>query len=153
VRGAAATLLLLHVLLTGGCLVVTTAATVGGVAAAAVVTAGKVTTATVRTGGKVVASAVTAGGDAASLSVESASRLARAGAVVAVDAGTGALVEIPWQEGLRLSLAAQNGRLSGGYRTARIFRSGRVIPAEVGSGRAGAADQILYSGDVVEFRR
>jgi hypothetical protein len=153
VRRTVAAILLGHVLLTGGCLVVTTATVVGEVASTAVTTAGKVTVATVRTSGRLAASAVSSSGEVVALSLESAARLARTGAVVAVDAGSGAVAELPWQEGMRLSLAAQNGQLSGGYRTARIFRRDHVIPANLPVPGRNGADQLLFSGDVVELHR
>ena len=137
----------------GGCsLVIATAVMASSVAVATVNTAGKVTVATVTTTGKVVSSAVTSSGDVASLSMESAAKLARAGAVVAVDTGTGAVTELPWQEGMRLYTAAQTGQIGGTFNTAKIFRSGQTIAADLRKVRAGLEDRPLRPGDVVELR-
>lgn len=137
-----------------GCTLVTvTAATAGSVAAAAVSTAGKVTVATVKTGGKLAASAVSTSGDVTSLTIESAARLARTGVVVAVDAGTGAVTELPWRDGMQLGMALQSGRLGGGYHTARVFRSGAVYPVSLGNQAGAVSDWRLQSRDVVELLR
>lgn len=151
-RRAAAGLALLGLAsLAGGCaVVVTTASVVGAVAATTVATAGKVTVATVKTGGKIIASTVTAGGDVTALTIESAAKLARAGAVVAVDAGTGAVTELPWRDGLRLYAAIHEGQLGGAYRSARIFRGAEMLAADLS--RGGAGNVALHSGDVVELR-
>ena len=153
-RIAGAVVLLLVVLLNGGCaLVVATAMVASSVAVATVSTAGKVTVATVKTTGKVVSSAVTSSGNVASLSMEAAAKLARAGAVVAVDASTGAVTELPWQQGMRLYTAAQTGQIGGTFNTAKIFRSGQTIAADLRKVRAGLEDRPLRPGDVLELRR
>lgn len=139
---------------TSGCsVIVATAVVASSVAAATVTTAGKVTVATVKTTGKVVSSAVTSSGDIAALSMESAAKLARVGAVVAVDASSGVVTELPWQEGMRLYAAAQNGNLGATYKTAKIFSGGRAVTADLRRVRAGLEDYQLRSGDVVELRR
>lgn len=139
--------------LSGCAVVVATGAAVTAVTVATVKTAGKVTAATVTTTGKVVSSAVTSSGDVASLSMESATKLARTGMVVAVDASSGAVTELPWQEGMRLYGAAQSGKFGAAYDAATIFRSGRRIGADLRRVRAGLEDHELKSGDVVELRR
>lgn len=141
-------------LVQSGCsVVVATGSAVAGVTAATVKTAGKITAATVTTTGKVVASAVTSSGDVASLSMETAAKLARTGAVVAVDAGSGAVTELPWQDGMRLYAATQGGQLGVGYDAATIFRGAQKIGVDLRSVRAGAVDYELKSGDVIELRR
>jgi hypothetical protein len=139
--------------LSGCAVVVATGAAVTAVTVASVKTAGKVTAATVTTTGKVVTSAVTSSGDVASLSMESAAKLARTGMVVAVDSGSGAVTELPWQEGMRLYSATRSGQLGGLYDAATIFRSGKRIGADLRRVRAGLEDHELKSGDVLELRR
>jgi hypothetical protein len=153
VRRTAVLLLALPILSSGGCAVVVASAMVAGsVAAATVATAGKVTVATVKTTGKVAASAVSSSGEVAALSMESAAKLARVGMVVTVDGGTGAVEELPWQEGLRLAQLARTGRLPAGRTIAKIFRRGGVITADLARVRAGREDHALASGDVLEWR-
>ncbi|MBI5423171.1 MAG: hypothetical protein HZA32_03735 [Opitutae bacterium] len=146
--------LLLAALALSGCsVVVATGVAVATVTAATVKTAGKVTVATVTTTGKVVSSAVTSSGDVASMSMESAAKLARTGMVVAVDASSGTVTELPWQEGMRLYTTAQSGRLGKAYDAATIFRGSKRIAADLRRVRAGLEDHELKSGDVVELRR
>lgn len=154
-RAAFGTIFLLVALLgLSGCsVVVATGSAVAGVTAATVKTAGKVTVATVKTTGKIVASAVTSSGDVAAMSLETAAKLARTGAVVAVDAGTGVVTELPWQEGMRLYAATQHGQLAATYDAATVFRQGQRIGVDLRGVRTGASDFELRSGDVVELRR
>lgn len=152
-RRATVLLLAWPILLGGGCAVVVTSAMVAGsVAAATVATAGKVTVATVKTTGRVAASAVASSGEVAALSLESAAKLARAGMVVTVDGGTGAVEELPWHEGLRLAQLVRTGRLPAGRGIAKIFRRSGVIVADLARVRAGREDHALESGDVLEWR-
>lgn len=153
-RIAAGLLLLASVLLNGGCVVVAaTVATATAITATSIKAAGKVTTATVATGGKVTAAALTSSGDVAALSMESAARLARAGMVVLVDGGSGAVFELPWQEGLQLRQAMEAGNLRAAFKAAKIFREGRVIRAVLQGGGQPANVPALLPGDVVELRR
>lgn len=139
--------------LSGCAVVVATGAAVTAVTVATVKTAGKVTTATVTTTGKVVSSAVTSSGDVASLSMESAAKLARVGMVVTVDSSSGAVQELPWQQGMSLYLATQGNQSGAAYDAATIFRRGKRITADLRRVWEGAEDVALQSGDVVELRR
>lgn len=135
-----------------GCSVVGAAASgVSSIAAAGIKTAATVTTATVKTTGRVVGAAVSSGGEVTAGGLESAAKLAKTGMVVAVDAGSGAITEMPWQEGLELAIAAQNGKFDAAFNTAKIYRQGRVITADMAAVRSGAQKLALQSGDVVEF--
>lgn len=151
-RRVAAGFLLAGALLGGGCTVVTTTASgVASVTAATVKTTAAVTTATVRTTGKVTAAALTTSGDTAALTIESAGRLARAGMVVLVDSGTGALYELPWREDLVLQAALEAGPAGGVFEAAKIFRDGRVIRTTL-SGKKKPGPE-LRPRDVVELLR
>jgi hypothetical protein len=152
VRWAAAALALAAVLFCSGCLVVgATVAAVSAVTVTTVKTAGKVTVATVGATGRVAAAAVSSSGEVTALTVETAARLARAGAVVVVDAGTGAVTQLPWQQGMKLYAATQAGPDGVSFNTAKIFREGRAVAADLRQVRA--AEQALHAGDVVELRR
>jgi hypothetical protein len=154
VRIVAGLLLLAAVLLGSGCVVVgATVASATAITATTIKTAGKVTTATVKTGGKVTAAAVSSSGSVAALSIESAAKLARAGMVVLVDGGSGAIIELPWREGLRLQQAMTANNLPDVFKAAKIFRDGRVIAASLKSARAAAKAPPLRPGDVVELLR
>lgn len=153
-RIAAGLLLLAAALLGGGCVVVVaTVASATAITATTIKTAGKVTTATVATGGKVTAAAVTSSGDVAALSMESAAKLARAGMVVLVDGGSGAVFELPWREGLQLQQAMEANQLRAVFKAAKIFRAGRIITTRLKGARAATTMPELRPGDVVELLR
>lgn len=150
-RLAAGALLVLVILTGSGCLVAgATLAAIGAVTAVTVKTASKVTVATVGTTGRVAVAAITSSGEVTALTLESAAALARAGMVVVVDAGSGALVEMPWHESLQLYQAVQSGGLKGRFNAARIFRDGRFFSADLT--KADVAHQALRPGDVIELR-
>jgi len=128
VRIAAGLLLLATILQCSGCVVVAaTVASLAAITATTVKTAGKVTVAAVSTTGGVAAAAITSSGEVTALTMESAAKLTKAGMVVMVDGSSGALVELPWQEGMKLYQAAQSGEFTGSFNAARIFREGRII--------------------------
>lgn len=135
-----------------GCLLVgATVAAVGAVAVTTVKTAGKVTAATVQTTGRMASAAATSSDEVTALSMETAARLARTGTVVVVDAANGATTELPWQQGMQLYAAVPAGSPDGGFKAAKIFRSGRMITADLK--KTGTANLMLESGDVVELHR
>jgi hypothetical protein len=70
--------------------------------------------------------------------------------VVLVDGGSGAVVELPWRQGLELYRATQEGNLRAGFKAARIFRGNKVINAALKKATDGKV--ALHSGDVVELR-
>ncbi len=151
-RGLAVVLALAILLQCGGCLAVAVVSTASAVTITAVKTSDKVASATVSTTSRVVSAATTTSGDVAAVTPESAAKLTRAGKVVLVDAGTGAIVQLPWREGLQLYPATQTGPLKGAFSAARIFRAGRIISGSLKKIRAGGPDFALHSGDVVELR-
>jgi len=137
-----------------GCSVVgATASGVASIASTSIKAAATVTTATVKTTGRVVGAAVSSGGEVTATGMESAAKLAKTGMVVAVDAGSGAITEMPWQEGMELAMAAQSGKFDAAFNTAKIYRQGRVITADMAAVRSGAQKLALKSGDVVEFAK
>jgi hypothetical protein len=148
-----AALLSLTVLLQcSGCLAVAVVSTASAVAIVAVKTTGKVAVAAVSTTGRVASAALTSSGEVTALTLESAAQLAKTGKVVMVDGGSGALVELPWKDGMKLYQAAQAGQFSGSFNAAKIFRNGRLLAADLKKVRAGATDPLLSAGDVVELR-
>ena len=151
-RIAPAVLGIFFILAGSGCLVVgATVAAVGAIAATTVKTAGTVTVATVQTTGRVASAAVTSSGEMTALSMETSAKLARAGMVVVVDATSGTTTVLPWQAGMKLYSATQAGSAGGVFRAAKIFRTGRMITADLR--KAEAASQVLQSGDVMELHR
>jgi hypothetical protein len=137
-----------------GCSIIgATAGAVGTVASTSIKAAGTVVGATVKTTGRVVGAAVSSSGEVTAGGLESAAKLAKTGMVVAVDAGSGAITEMPWQQGMELAMAAQGGKFDATFNTAKIYRQGRVITADMEDVRSGAQKLALQSGDVVEFAK
>ena len=151
-RRLAALLSLAVLLQCSGCLAVAVVSTASAVAIATVKTTGKVAVATVSTTGRVASAALSSSGEVTALTLESAARLAKTGMVVMVDGSSGTLVELPWQDGMKLYQAAQTGQFSGSFNAAKIFRNGRLLAADLKQVRAGATDPLLSAGDVVELR-
>ncbi len=140
-------------LLCSGCLVLATVAAVGALATTTIKPAGRASGAAVEPSGRaasVTSAAVSAPAEAAALTVDSAARLSRPGAVVVVDRSNGAVAELPWQDGMTLAAATAAGR-NGSYSAAGIFRKNRLLPADLRQTWTG--DLVLFAGDVVELRR
>lgn len=153
-RFAAAVVTTIVVSINSGCaVVVATGVAVGAVATATVKTAGKVTAATVTTTGRVASAALTSSGEVTALSMESAAKLAKTGMVVLVDGSSGAVTELPWREGLQLYAAVQSGQPEASYKSAKIFRAGRQLAANLQSAREGGGDLSLLPRDVIELKR
>lgn len=126
-----------------GCTVFKVAAAPVKVVASTVVVAGEATSAVVTTTGKVAVAAVKTTGSLAGEGLQVVAKLGRAGTVTFVDAASGTVVRVPWQEGLTL--------VRGGE-AAKVRLTGRAITL-VREGRAVAADEAatLHSGDVVRI--
>lgn len=139
--------------LLGGCLVyqvvkvpvkvaATTVEVAGDAAGAVVVTTGKVAVKTVRATGSVAET----GFD----SIDATARLARTGMVTFADAANGAVVRVPWREGLTLAEAGQAARVRVAARTVAILREGKMVAAASAGAGGGYA---LRPGDVVRLAR
>lgn len=119
-------------------------------AATTVVVAGEAAGAVVTTTGKVATSAVRAVGSVGSDGIDSAARLAQAGMVTFVDAASGAVVRVPWREGLTLASAGDAARLATARRAIDVVRAGRVIYSATKNSEVSAAE-VLAPGDVVRL--
>ncbi len=73
--------------------------------------------------------------------------------VVLVDSGTGAVVELPWREGLELHAALEANQLRAAVKAVKIFREGRVISRRLRAGKGATDSPRLLPGDVVELLR
>lgn len=132
----------------GGCLVYRAVTAPVKLAATTVVVAGETAGAVVATTGRVAVSAVKAVGSAGEGGIEAAGKLAQAGMVTFVDAATGTVVRVPWQDGLTLARAGDTAQISLAQRAIDIVRAGRVI-FSASRGSAGGAP--LAAGDVVRL--
>lgn len=117
-------------------------------AANTVVAVGETAGAVVSTTGRMAASVARAVGSVGSGGIDAAARLAEAGMVTFVDAGTGVIVRVPWQPGLTLAAAGESARIPLARRVIEIVRGGRLIQAAAPDP---AALEPLASGDVVRL--
>jgi hypothetical protein len=141
VRAAARLLVASAGILSGGCTVFKVAAAPVKVAASTVVMVGETAGAVVTTTGRVTVAAVRTTGTLAGAGLDAVARLGQSGSVTFVDAASGTLVRVPWEEGLTLARggAAAKMRLAG--RAVQVVRAGQVVTPEAGA--------TLRSGDVV----
>lgn len=118
-------------------------------AATAVVVAGETAGAVVTTTRKVTVSAINAVGSVGSSGLDSAAKLTEAGMVTFVDAASGTIVRVPWQEGLTLAGAGESAKVSLARRAIDVVRAGRLIFSASQGAKAGGAE--LSPGDVVRL--
>jgi hypothetical protein len=131
-----------------GCLVYRAVTAPVKLVATTVVVAGEAAGAVVTATGRVAVSAVKAVGSVGGGGIDAAGKLAQAGMVTFVDATTGTLVRVPWQEGLTLARAGDAARISLVQRAIDVVRAGRVIfSASRGTGEGAP----LAAGDVVRL--
>jgi hypothetical protein len=132
--------------LLSGCLAFKAAHATGELAATTVIVAGKTTTAAVKATGKVANSAITSSGSLTATGIESLAALAQAGMVTFVDVATGAIVRVPWSEGLSLYTGGAAAEVAVAERAIDLVRNGRLVYS---AARQLAADPRLEPGDVV----
>ncbi len=95
-------------------------------AATTVVVAGETAGAVVKTTGKVAAGAVRASGTVADGGIAAAAKLARAGMVTFVDVATGAVVRVPWTQGLTLAGGAEAAKVRLAAQAVQVIRAGQL---------------------------
>lgn len=120
-------------------------------AATTVMVAGEAAGAVVSSTGKLAVSAANAAGNIGSGGIDAASRLAQVGMVTFVDASTGTVVRVPWQQGLTLAAGAgQAAQVDFARRAIDVLRAGKVVYSASQLSGDGAP---LASGDVVRLGR
>ena len=132
----------------GGCLAYEVVSAPVKLAATTVVVAGETAGAVVTTTGKVATSAVRATGNVGSGGIDAASKLAQTGMVTFVDAATGNVVRVPWQEGLTLSGAGSVAKGQIAQRAVEVLRGGKIVYSATRTADEGAT---LVTGDVVKI--
>ena len=136
--------------LAGGCIVVHAVTAPVSLAATTVVVAGKTAGAVVSTTGKVATAAVNAGGSVAADSFEGTAKLAHAGMVTFVDASSGTVVRVPWQQGMTLAGASDLAKVRAMEQSVAIVRSGLVVYAAT---KTPDASVPVSAGDVVRLAK
>ncbi len=131
-----------------GCFVYRVVKTTGELAATSVVAVGRTATAAVRTTGKVASSTITTSGSLTATSIESLGALAQAGMVTFVDVATGAIVRVPWQQGMTLYGASAAAQVKVAQRAVALVRDSKLVYSAANQiGR----DPMLQPGDVVRL--
>lgn len=131
-----------------GCIAFKAVGTTGKLAATTVIVAGKTATKAVTTTGRVASAAMGAGGSVTVAGIEGLAALARTGMVTFVDVTTGALVRVPWREGMTLWQAGELARLQVAERSVALVRGGRLAYSAARDARVSLP---LLSGDVVRL--
>lgn len=131
-----------------GCLMTKVVTAPVKLAATTIVVVGETAGTVVKTTGKVAASAVRAAGAVTDGGISAAAKLARAGMVTFVDGATGAVVRVPWSQGLTLAGGAQAARVRVAARAIQVIRAGQLAYA---ARNAIAGPVPLASGDVVRI--
>lgn len=129
-----------------GCLAFKAAHATGELAANTVIVAGKTGTAAVKATGRVATSALNSSGALTATGIDSLAALAQAGMVTFVDVATGAIVRVPWSEGLGLQAAGAAAEIAVAERAIDLVRNGRLVYS---AARQLTADPRLEPGDVV----
>jgi hypothetical protein len=132
----------------GGCLIYHAVAAPVKLAATGVVVVGETAGAVVTTTGKVATSTVRAVGNVGSGGIDAAARLTEVGMITFVDAATGTVVRVPWQQGLTLASAGDAAKISMARRAIDVVRAGKVI---FSASRVNGNGATLASGDVVRL--
>lgn len=137
-------------LLTGftGCLAVKAVKTTGELAATTVIVAGKTATTAVKATGRVANSAISGGGALTATTIDSLAALAQAGMVTFVDVATGAIVRVPWQEGMTLYAGGAAAQVKVAQRAVALVRDGKLVYKVAQQMQANPA---LRPGDVVRL--
>jgi hypothetical protein len=131
-----------------GCLAFKAAHATGELAANTVIVAGKTGTAAVKATGRVATGAINSGGALTATGIESLAALAQAGMVTFVDVATGAIVRVPWSEGLSLHAAGAAAEVAVVDRAIDLVRNGRLVYS---ASRQLSRDPRLEPGDVVRL--
>lgn len=134
--------------LLSGCLAFKAVHATGELAATTVIVAGKTTTAAVKAAGKVANSALTTSGALTAAGIELLAALAQAGMVTFVDVATGAIVRVPWSEGLSLYTGGAAAEVTVAGRAIDLVRNGTLVYS---AARQVAGDPRLEAGDVVRL--
>ena len=147
--GALACVSLLPLVLSGCLLARTVYAPVklaGQTVIVATETAGSAVVATGRVAGAALGatSAVTSGG------LNALAALSTAGMVTFVDAATGAVVRVPWQEGMTLYAGAETAQIRTARRVIDVVRAGRFLYSKIDYS-ADTARLPMLAGDVVRL--
>lgn len=145
-----ATLIAIIVTTHGGCLAYKAVTAPVKLAATTVIVAGETAGAVVTSTGKLAISAVNATGNVGSTGIDAAAKLAQAGMVTFVDASTGTIVRVPWQQGMTLAAAGNTAKVDIARRAIDVLRAGKVIYSASKLSGEGAA---LASGDVVRIAK
>lgn len=132
--------------------------TAGKIAIKTTTIGGKVAGQTVKTAGSVAAAttktAVKTTGTIATTTIKTAGSVATMQLVTFKDVTTGALKQVPWEDGLKLYAASKSADIDLYMKAFTIFRDGgaRVIKGDYNKLKKGAPEPELKPGDFIEVK-
>ncbi len=147
--GALACLSLLPLVLSG-CLLARTVYAPVKLAGQTVIVATETAGAAVSATGRVAGAALGATGAVTSGGLNALAALSTAGMVTFVDAATGAIVRVPWQEGMTLYAGAETAQIRTARRAVDLVRAGRYLYSNLDYTDDTARLPVL-AGDVVRL--
>ncbi|GAB1489225.1 hypothetical protein MASR2M8_16780 [Opitutaceae bacterium] len=142
--------LLLQPLLLGGCLLARTVYAPVKLAGQTVIVAGETVGTAVITTGRVAGAALGATGTVTSDSLSALAALNTAGMVTFVDAASGAIVRVPWQEGMNLHVGTEAAKVRTARKVIDLVRAGRYLHSKLEYSED-AARIPIEAGDVVRI--
>ncbi len=136
--------------LLGGCLIARTVYTPVKLAGRTVIVAGETAGSAVAATGRVAGAALGATGTVTAGGINALAALSQAGMVTFVDAASGAIVRVPWQEGMSLYGGAEAARIRTARRTIDLVRAGRQLYSNLNYNDEVARIPVL-AGDVIRL--
>lgn len=151
-RVATPLLLLVVGALQSGCIVARAVYAPVKLAGTTVVVASETAGSAVIATGRVAGAALGATGSTAATGIEALASLSQTGMVTFVDAANGAVVRVPWREGMDLYAGAQAAQLDPASRTIDLVRAGRALYSNHRYNRE-ARRIPVQAGDVIRLVR
>jgi hypothetical protein len=135
--------------LLSGCIVASAITMPVKLVATTVVVVGETASTVVTSTAKVARSAMTAGSSVASDGLDGVAKLSHAGMVTFVDAASGSVVRVPWEQGFTLAKAKETAGMHVAKRAVDLVRAGKIVYS---ASRYGGAEIPLADGDVVRAK-
>ncbi len=137
-------------LLLGGCLLARTVYAPVKLAGQTVIVVGETAGTAVATTGRIAGAALGATGSVTSGGLNALAALSTAGMVTFVDAASGAIVRVPWQEGMNLYAGTEAAKVRTARKAIDLVRAGRYLYSNLEYSDDAARIPIL-AGDVVRL--
>jgi hypothetical protein len=133
-----------------GCLAVKAVTAPVKLAAVTVITVSETTGAAVVGTGRVTRAALNTSTKLTAESIEALGQLSTPGLVTFLDVNQGAVLRVPWQQGMNVALGSQLAQVEFARRALAIVRAGRLVH-QVARARSDAGRFQVLAGDVVRL--